>query len=93
MSGARSAPYEVRLERRVVKEVASFEPKVRRQIGETLERLRSNARPHDSRSLRGVKATFRIDVGEYRILYEIDHGARLVTVWKVAHRKDVYRNL
>lgn len=88
-----SEAYAVKLARRVVKEVRSFQPKVRRQIGGRLEQLRDTPRPHDAKHLRGRENAFRIDSGEYRILYDIDDSRKLVEVWRIGHRKDVYRNL
>ncbi len=38
--------------------------------------------------LKGVHSARR---GAFRILYEIDDGVRLVTVFRVEHRADVYR--
>jgi mRNA interferase RelE/StbE len=34
----------------------------------------------------------RIRVGDYRIVYSIDDGDRLVLVARIAHRRDVYRH-
>ena len=34
---------------------------------------------------------YRIRVGDYRILYEINEEEREVLVYRIAHRKDVYR--
>ena len=34
---------------------------------------------------------WRIRVGNYRVIYEIDDSARQVTILHVGHRKDVYR--
>jgi mRNA interferase RelE/StbE len=30
-------------------------------------------------------------VGVYRILYDVDDGARTVTVYRVKHRREAYR--
>ena len=73
--------------------MATFEPRVRRQIAGRLEELGGNPRPHDSSRLKGFANAYRVDIGEYRILYDIDYDAKLITVWKIGHRKDVYRNL
>jgi mRNA interferase RelE/StbE len=35
---------------------------------------------------------YRIRVGDYRIVYAIDDGARVVLVARIAHRRDVYRH-
>lgn len=34
---------------------------------------------------------FRVRVGDYRILYEIDDGARVVLVSQIIHRREAYR--
>jgi mRNA interferase RelE/StbE len=33
---------------------------------------------------------YRIRVGEYRIVYEVDDGEKLVDVMAVRHRQDAY---
>jgi mRNA interferase RelE/StbE len=38
----------------------------------------------------GDKA-YRVRQGDYRILYSIDDQQRIVEVYKVGHRRDVYR--
>jgi mRNA interferase RelE/StbE len=41
--------------------------------------------------LQGSGKGYRIRVGDYRILYEIDDAAETVTVTTVAHRRESYR--
>ncbi|WP_258165006.1 type II toxin-antitoxin system RelE family toxin [Rothia mucilaginosa] len=36
---------------------------------------------------------YRAQVGNYRILYTIDNGAVVVEVFRVGHRREVYRGL
>lgn len=38
-----------------------------------------------------AKYGYRIRIGNYRILYEIDDLKNIVTIYKIAHRKEVYR--
>lgn len=38
-------------------------------------------------SLQGLR---RLRVGDYRIVYQVDHAARRVWIVRIAHRKDVY---
>jgi len=35
--------------------------------------------------------SWRVWVGDYRIVYDVDDGQRRVTVLKVAHRRESYR--
>ena len=47
--------------------------------------------PHGSQKLAGSERTYRIRVGDYRVVYEVCANARVVEVQRVRHRKDVYR--
>ena len=53
--------------------------------------LRENPRPHDSEQLKGSRNRFRLTHGEYRVIYEIDEEAKVVTVADVRHRREAYR--
>jgi mRNA interferase RelE/StbE len=48
-------------------------------------------RPAGVRKLVGSESDWRTRIGEYRIVYEIDEKAEVLTVMRVAHRRDVYR--
>jgi len=43
-----------------------------------------------ARTLKGTKSAYRLTAGEYRILYEIDYDARVVTVFRIMHRGEGY---
>jgi mRNA interferase RelE/StbE len=88
-----SPEYAVKLTRTAVKEIGRLPPKIRSQIEGRLEALATHPRPHDAKRLVGRRRGYRLDAGEYRILYDIDDSGRVVAVWRVKHRKDVYRNL
>ena len=55
-----------------------------------LESLAETPRPDGCSKLAGRDA-WRIRVGDYRVVYEIQDDSRLVTVVVIAHRKDAYR--
>ena len=40
--------------------------------------------------LRGYKAHWRVRVGDWRVVYTVDDAAKLVTITRVAHRREVY---
>jgi mRNA interferase RelE/StbE len=52
--------------------------------------LAVNPRPFGYKKLKGEEA-YRIRVGDYRIIYEIDDGKIIVTVVSVGNRKDIYK--
>ena len=85
--------YTLFIRRSAEKEIERLPTKIRRQVNGKVLELEANPRPHDVKRLRGRERMFRVDSGEYRIVYEIDDNRKSVTILTVQHRKDVYRNL
>ncbi len=48
-------------------------------------------RPHGSEKLAGYDDRYRVPQGNYRVVYEIDDASNQVTVYKIGHRREVYR--
>lgn len=61
------------------------------RINEKILALRDNPRPPGVRRLVGDLGGWRIRVGDYRILYQIDDRAQMVTIVRVKHRREAYR--
>ncbi|OGK13414.1 hypothetical protein A3A93_01970 [Candidatus Roizmanbacteria bacterium RIFCSPLOWO2_01_FULL_38_12] len=57
----------------------------------TILSLAENPLPLGVVKLKDYKNTYRIRVGNYRIIYEINNKKRVLTVLKIGHRKDIYR--
>jgi len=53
--------------------------------------LSEDPRPHGSEKLAGYDDRYRVRQGNYRIVYAIDEKACRVTIFKIGHRRDVYR--
>lgn len=66
---------------------------VQKRLDPYLSGLVQNPRPHGVKAMVGHKGLFRIRVGEYRILYEINDAAHVVTVTRVRPRGSAYRGL
>ena len=60
------------------------------RVKTAVSRLAANPRPVGCRKLAG-RDGWRVRVGDYRIIYDIDDPARSVTVLDVGHRREVYR--
>jgi len=85
------ARYQVRLERSAARAWNALPPKEHAQIGRRLHALAENPRPPGSRKLSGEFEGYRLTAGDFRILYEIDDKARIVTVYRIAPRPTAYR--
>lgn len=53
--------------------------------------LTHHPRPASVKKLVGSRSDWRIHIGEYRIVYEIDDTGKTVIILGVAHRRDAYR--
>ena len=76
--------------RRAERELDRLPTDALEQIKQALKGLATDPRPRGS-----VKLThrhgWRIRVGDYRVIYEIDDSRRSVTLIHIGHRRDVYR--
>jgi mRNA interferase RelE/StbE len=64
-----------------------------RRIVRRIDRLASNPRPRGAIPLEGSSSLYRIRVGDYRIIYQIQDAALVVLVVRIGRRGDVYRHL
>ena len=86
------ASYEVRLTRSARKELGAVDSKDdRARLVAAMERLGSNPRPVGSVKLATSDSTYRILVGNYRVIYEVLDRLVVVDVIKIGHRREVYR--
>jgi len=89
--------YRLEVKRDARKELLDLPPKINRQVQETIDRLlntlNQGRRPQDVASLKGRDRSYRIDSGEYRVLFELNDDEAFVVVFRVRHRRDAYRGL
>jgi mRNA interferase RelE/StbE len=82
--------YTVLIERYAQKQIMKLEKKIIPVIKTAIASLADNPRPYGYKKLKGEEA-YRIRVGDYRIIYEINDDKIIVTVVSVGHRKDIYK--
>ena len=61
------------------------------RVIKAVEALAENPFPQGVEKLAGSEHAYRIRLGDYRVVYEVVTGFKLVEVQRVRHRKDVYR--
>lgn len=84
------AKYAVDIKPSARKELENFSDSLIGQLVPKIETLAANPRPPGCKKLRGYKDLWPIRVGNYRIVYIIDDARKVVSVSRIAHRKDVY---
>ena len=83
-------PFAVSILRRAQRELASLPAGTYERVRDAIRGLSQNPRPPGCLKLTGREG-WRIRVGNYRVIYEIDDNQRAVTVLHVGDRRDVYR--
>jgi mRNA interferase RelE/StbE len=88
-----SDAYSLRIAKPAVKSLKAFELKPFKQIMVKILSLQNDPKPQDCKALKGYPGGYRVDQGEFRILYTIEENT--ISVFRVGKRNDgeVYRNL
>jgi mRNA interferase RelE/StbE len=71
--------------------LASLPRNVQERINVKITALTENPHPRDAKILRGKHKLYRIRVGDYRIIYQIEHHRLVILIVKIGHRKNIYR--
>jgi mRNA interferase RelE/StbE len=83
-------PYQIVIKRTAEKELDALPSGIRNRITVRLLRLEENPRPAGSLKLQGQDG-YRLRIGDYRVLYSVDDRARLITIFAIGHRREVYK--
>jgi len=82
--------HRIDLSRRAEKDLERLPPRGAARVIAVLRRLAEDPRPAGASKLVAVDG-YRMRVGEYRIVYDVDDAAEVVTVYRIRHRREVYR--
>jgi len=82
--------YAVELKPSARKELESLPDTALARVVRRLESLGHDPRPAGCRKLKGYKDQWRVRIGDWRVIYIIDDTARVVSVTRIAHRREVY---
>ena len=78
--------------RRVEKEIVDLPTGIRKRITKAIMNLADEPRPAGVRKLSGeMHGAWRVRIGDYRVLYNIDDERHLITILTVQHRREAYR--
>jgi mRNA interferase RelE/StbE len=81
--------YQILILRRAQKELAGLTKSDYERVRDEVFSLADNPRPAGCKKLVGREG-WRVRVGNYRIIYELDDAGQRVTVLHIGHRRDVY---
>ena len=85
--------YSVRFKPSVQKDLLYLPKDIASRVMLRIESLSENPYPPGSAKLASSEKMYRTRVGAYRIVYEVDSNAGVVTVHYVRHRREAYRRI
>ncbi|GAA3007446.1 type II toxin-antitoxin system RelE family toxin [Actinokineospora diospyrosa] len=86
--------YEIEWTASALRELRKLDKQTGRKIAVAVTALGTDPRPPGCRALAGQPAgVMRIRIGDHRVVYQVVDSRVLVTVVRVAHRREVYRNM
>jgi mRNA interferase RelE/StbE len=86
-------PYKVKLTKTAQKVYIKLPPKLRNGLEKCFTQLEFDPRIHRNiKKLKGYENEYRYQVGGWRIMYQIDEVQKLVSVYDIGPRGDVYKH-
>jgi mRNA interferase RelE/StbE len=73
------------------RQLRKLDPQARRRLHAAIELLAENPRPPAAKMLVNSDGAWRVRVGDYRVIYDIQDGRLVVLVLSVGHRREIYR--
>jgi mRNA interferase RelE/StbE len=83
--------YEVWLEASCKRDLRRLQKNDFERIISAIKSLAENPRPQGVRKISGTGRGWRIRVGAFRVIFEIDDERKSVFIMRVRHRKEVYK--
>ena len=83
--------YAVSFRRSAEKDLHRLDATVQRRVIKAVEGLADTPRPSGCKKLQGSDDTYRIRVGDYRVIYSVDDSILIVAIERIRHRREVYR--
>jgi mRNA interferase RelE/StbE len=85
------ASYKIYWKKSALKELKKLESQIILNIISSVEKLALNPLPHGVKKLTLSDFTYRIRVGNYRIIYSLFRKDLTIEIIRVGHRKDIYK--
>ncbi len=84
--------YNLSFKSSVQKDLKQLPHFVHQLVFKKIEPLQNNPIPAQSVKLSGTDNFYRLRVGDYRVVYSVDHPHKQIVIYYIRHRREVYRS-
>ena len=82
--------YKIQIKKSVEKDLLSYAKFIRNRLLKAIYKLKKN--PYlQSKKLSATENLYRVRMGKYRIVYEIIKKNSVIMIYKIGHRKNIYK--
>ncbi len=83
--------YEILLAAQAERDLKRLAAQEFHRIISAIKTLANTPRPPGCRKLEGSRSDYRIRIGDYRVIYEVEDKDNKVRIMRIRHRRDAYR--
>lgn len=85
--------YTIIFSKRAEKFLDSLDKQNKQRIIEKVRELKTNSENLDIKKLKSKHDLYRLRVGNFRVVYSIEHEQIIIYIVAIGHRRDIYQNL
>lgn len=83
--------YQVEFSKRATKQFKAISLEIQLRLRPKIDALADEPRPSGVVKLSGEADLYRIRVGDYRVVYQVEDENLIVLIIKLGHRSEIYR--
>lgn len=83
--------YEIIIDKKVLKKIEKLPREIQERIFNALEKIRIRPEAYVTKLI--GESSYKLRVGEYRILLDIKINQLIILVLNIGHRRNIYKNL
>ncbi|MGO8792165.1 MAG: type II toxin-antitoxin system RelE family toxin [Terriglobia bacterium] len=84
-------PYTIRFTPRAQRDFSALDRTIQQRLRRHIDRLGENPFPPGAKKLHAEEPYYRIRMGDYRVIYQVEARQLIIIVVKIGHRREVYR--
>lgn len=84
-------PYQIQFKPTAARDFKKLSREIQKRLIPKINSLGHNPFPSGVETLKGLEGVFRIRVGDYRILYKVEHKIVTILILRIGHRREIYR--
>ena len=85
--------YQIVFKKSVRKDLRKLPRSICRHILDSIQSLQQDPLPKNATKIQSYEHYYRMRIGEYRVIYHFKKKIEIITIIRVRHRKDAYKNL